>query len=37
MIKLGEWYYITYACRHYPFGQFWKPEVRALREARVLR
>jgi beta-1,2-mannobiose phosphorylase / 1,2-beta-oligomannan phosphorylase len=23
MIKMGEYYYITYACRHYPFGQFW--------------
>jgi predicted GH43/DUF377 family glycosyl hydrolase len=28
MVKIGDWYYITYACRHYPFGQFWKPEVR---------
>jgi predicted GH43/DUF377 family glycosyl hydrolase len=23
--KMGEWYYVTYACRHYPFGQFWVP------------
>ena len=28
MIKIGDWFYITYAARHYPFGQFWKPEVR---------
>jgi len=28
IIKMGDWYYITYACRHYPFGQFWIPEVR---------
>ncbi|MGA2619313.1 MAG: hypothetical protein ABSF26_17025 [Thermoguttaceae bacterium] len=28
LIKLGAWYYLTYACRHYPFGQFWRPEVR---------
>lgn len=28
IIKMGEWYYVTYACRHYPFGQFWIPEVR---------
>jgi predicted GH43/DUF377 family glycosyl hydrolase len=27
MIKIGDWFYITYACRHYPFGQFWIPEV----------
>jgi predicted GH43/DUF377 family glycosyl hydrolase len=26
--KMGDWYYVTYACRHYPFGQFWLPEVR---------
>jgi predicted GH43/DUF377 family glycosyl hydrolase len=23
--KMGEWYYVTYACRHYPFGRFWIP------------
>lgn len=23
--KMGEWFYVTYACRHYPFGQFWIP------------
>jgi predicted GH43/DUF377 family glycosyl hydrolase len=28
MVKIGDWYYVTYACRHYPFGQFWVPEVR---------
>ena len=28
IIKIGDWYYVTYACRHYPFGQFWIPEVR---------
>ncbi|MBN2136541.1 MAG: hypothetical protein JW720_01920 [Sedimentisphaerales bacterium] len=26
MVKMGEWYYITYACRFFPFGQFWKPK-----------
>lgn len=25
IIKIGEWFYVTYACRHYPFGQFWIP------------
>jgi predicted GH43/DUF377 family glycosyl hydrolase len=28
IIKMGDWFYVTYACRHYPFGQFWKPEGR---------
>lgn len=28
IVKIGEWFYVTYACRHYPFGQFWLPEVR---------
>jgi beta-1,2-mannobiose phosphorylase / 1,2-beta-oligomannan phosphorylase len=28
IVKIGDWFYVTYACRHYPFGQFWKPEVR---------
>ena len=23
MIRMGEWCYVTYACRHFPFGQFW--------------
>ncbi len=26
--KTGDWFYVTYACRHFPFGQFWIPEVR---------
>lgn len=26
MVKMGEYYYITYAARHYPIGQFWMPE-----------
>ncbi len=25
VVRIGEWYYVTYACRHYPFGQFWVP------------
>ncbi|MCX8156511.1 MAG: glycosidase [Verrucomicrobiae bacterium] len=25
IIKMGEWFYVTYACRHFPFGQFWVP------------
>jgi predicted GH43/DUF377 family glycosyl hydrolase len=29
MIKWGDWFYVTYAARHFPFGQFWKPEVKA--------
>ncbi len=28
MVKIGDWYYVTYACRHFPFGQFWLPDVR---------
>ena len=28
MVKMGEHYYITYACRHDPFGQFWIPKER---------
>jgi predicted GH43/DUF377 family glycosyl hydrolase len=28
IVKLGDWYYITYAARHYPFGQFWEPDER---------
>jgi len=28
LVKIGEWFYITYACRHYPFGQFWIPAVK---------
>ncbi|UCG55752.1 MAG: hypothetical protein JSU70_12875 [Phycisphaerales bacterium] len=26
MIKMGDYFYITYACRFFPFGQFWMPE-----------
>lgn len=26
MVKMGDWYYITYACRFFPFGQFWMPK-----------
>jgi predicted GH43/DUF377 family glycosyl hydrolase len=22
---MGDWFYMTYACRHFPFGQFWIP------------
>ena len=22
IIKMGEWFYVTYAARHFPFGQF---------------
>jgi predicted GH43/DUF377 family glycosyl hydrolase len=29
IVKMGDWFYVTYACRHFPFGQFWTPEVRA--------
>ena len=25
MVKMGEYFYVTYAFRHYPFGQFWVP------------
>jgi beta-1,2-mannobiose phosphorylase / 1,2-beta-oligomannan phosphorylase len=33
MVKFGEYYYITYACRHYPFGQFWVPKEKQLHRA----
>ncbi len=26
MVRMGDWYYITYAARHFPFGQFWVPK-----------
>jgi len=26
MVKIGQYYYITYAARVFPFGQFWKPK-----------
>ena len=29
IIRMGDWFYVTYACRHFPFGQFWIPEVKA--------
>jgi predicted GH43/DUF377 family glycosyl hydrolase len=25
VVKIGDWFYVTYAARHYPFGQFWVP------------
>ena len=25
IVKIGEYYYVTYACRHQPFGQGWLP------------
>jgi predicted GH43/DUF377 family glycosyl hydrolase len=28
IVKMGDWFYVTYAARHYPFGQFWRPEVK---------
>ena len=28
IIKIGDWYYVTYAARHFPFGQFWAGEDR---------
>ena len=27
LIRMGDWFYVTYACRHYPFGQFWNPKT----------
>ena len=26
MVKMGEYYYITYAARFFPFGRFWMPK-----------
>ncbi len=26
MVKIDDTYYVTYACRRYPFGQFWVPK-----------
>ncbi len=23
--RIGDWFYVTYAARHFPFGQFWIP------------
>ncbi len=31
IVKMGSWYYITYAARHYPFGQFWGPDEQRYR------
>lgn len=28
IVQMGDWFYVTYACRHFPFGQFWVPEVK---------
>jgi predicted GH43/DUF377 family glycosyl hydrolase len=28
LTKMGDWFYVTYAARHFPFGQFWNTEVR---------
>lgn len=25
IVKIGEWYYVTYACRAFPPGEYWKP------------
>ncbi len=27
IVKMGDWYYVTYAARHFPFGQFWVPDA----------
>jgi predicted GH43/DUF377 family glycosyl hydrolase len=26
IVKFGEWYYVTYACRPYPPGEYWLPK-----------
>jgi predicted GH43/DUF377 family glycosyl hydrolase len=26
IVKMGDWYYVTYASRPFPPGQYWKPE-----------
>jgi predicted GH43/DUF377 family glycosyl hydrolase len=31
MVKIAEYFYITYACRFFPFGQFWQPEEKRYR------
>jgi beta-1,2-mannobiose phosphorylase / 1,2-beta-oligomannan phosphorylase len=28
MVKMGDWFYVTYACRRSPPGQYWIPEVK---------
>ena len=25
VVRMGDWYYVTYAARPFPFGQFWMP------------
>lgn len=25
IVKMGDWYYVTYACRAFPPGEYWKP------------
>jgi predicted GH43/DUF377 family glycosyl hydrolase len=31
VVKIGDWYYVTYAARHFPFGQYWAPEAERYR------
>ena len=31
MVKMGDYYYIAYAARHFPFGQFWLPKEQQYR------
>jgi len=31
MVKIDDWYYVTYAARPYPFGQFWLPKEQQYR------
>ncbi len=33
MVKIGQYYYITYACRFFPFGQFWMPKEQQYKPA----
>ncbi|MBN1673632.1 MAG: glycosidase [Kiritimatiellae bacterium] len=35
IVKIGDWYYVTYACRMFPPGQYWLP--REQRPARLVR
>ncbi len=28
IVKMGDWFYVTYACRPFPPGQYWLPEKR---------
>ena len=34
IIKIGEWYYITYACRALPPGQYWLPRDQQIQHPR---